>query len=107
LGQSKKRRAVGPCSRVLITPQDEIGPAVQTQLLIDRRSAPVFPELVLAPHGEADLTAIGKGPVFLVMSWQHRLGRCAPVLLRPACLWALETAVLASWADLPVRSPKP
>ena len=107
MGQSKKRRAVGPCGRVPITPEDEIGPAVQTLLLIDCLAVRVFPELVLAPHGEAGLTAIGKGLAFLAVSPQHWLGRYAPVLPRPACLLAPETAVLACWTDLPVRSQKP
>jgi hypothetical protein len=65
---------------VLINPQDEIGPALQAQLLIDRLAAPVFPDLVLAPHGEAGLATIGKGLAFLVMSSRHWLGRYAPVL---------------------------
>ena len=107
MGQSKKSWTVGPCGPVPITPEDEIGPAVQTQLLIDCLAVRVFPELVLVPRGEAGLTAIGKGLVFLVMSPQLWLGRYAPVLPRPACLWALETAVLACCTDLPVRSQKP
>lgn len=98
---------MGPCCGVLINPQDEIGPAVQAQLLIDRLAVPVFPDLVLAPHGEAGLSVIGKGLAFLVMPLRHWLGRYAPVLPRPACLWAPETAVLACWTDPPVRSPKP
>ena len=88
-----------PDTRVLINPEDDIGPSVQTQLLIDRVTAPVFPEIVAAQGTAAALAAIAKGPVFLVVTSRQWQDGYAPVLPEPTCLWTAEPAVLALWTD--------
>jgi hypothetical protein len=96
-----------PGTRVLLDPEDDIGPAVRTRLLIDRLNAPDFPEIVEAKGGRAAPAAIGKGPVFLVRPSKQWLREDAPVLPAPTCLWEKGAAVLAYWAERPTPCPKP
>ena len=95
-----------PDTRVLINPEDDIGPSVQTQLLIDRVTAPVFPEIVAAKDITAAIAAIAKGTVFLVVTSRQWRDGYAPVLPEPTCLWTAEPAVLALWTDLSAPCPK-
>ena len=96
-----------PGTRVLVNPEDDIGPAVLTQLLIDRVTAPLFPEIIETKDGTAVLAVIGQGPVFLVLTARAWLREDAPVLPPPTCLWKEGAAVLLYWADSSVRCPPP
>jgi energy-converting hydrogenase Eha subunit A len=96
-----------PGTRVLFNPDDDIGPAVQTQLLIDRLAAPEFPELIMMRDATGPLAFIGKGPVFLGVPSDLWLGSYAMGLPAPTCLWNVGTAVLAYWAEPPVPCPHP
>ena len=96
-----------PGTRVLFNSDDDIGPAVQTQLLIDRLAAPEFPELIMLRDATDPLAFLGKGPVFLLVPSDLWLGSYAIGLPVPTCLWNVGTAVLAYWAEPPVPCPDP
>ena len=96
-----------PGTRVLLNPADNIGPAVRTQLLIDRLAAPAFPDLIMQGDATGPLAFIGKGPVFLLVPSDLWLGSFAIGLPEPTCLWNVETAVLAYWVEPPVPCPDP
>jgi hypothetical protein len=96
-----------PGTRVLLNPDDDIGPAVQTQLLIDRLAAPVFPELIRMRGATGPLAFIRNGPVFLVVPSNLWTGTYATGLPAPTCLWKVKTAVLAYWAKPAIPCPDP
>jgi hypothetical protein len=95
-----------PGTQVLLDPADGLGAAVRTRLLIDRLTAPVFPDILETKGGRAALAAIGKGPVFLVLPSDQWLRHGAAVLPAPTCLWKSGSAVLAYWAERPAACPQ-
>lgn len=90
-----------PGTRVFVDPSDDVGMALQTDLLIERPHATTFPTIEIAVPDRVKAAIAGGAPVFLGIEtrfWNQGFAAALPV---PVCQWTVGGAVLAYWAPRP------